>query len=593
MSDVLRVVLSRVKKARSSGSGYVGLCPAHEDKQPSLSISVGTTGNILLNCHAGCTFEAIVDALGIDRRELTVSRNDESARPELIATYVYRNSDGSVFARKGRYVDDVGAKTFRWWRPDPNDEGKWIPGGNNAPLYRLPELIAAPTTEIVVIVEGEKDADRLASLEYITTTTPGGAGARWRDDDTVYFKGRRVCIVADDDEPGRKKAKETREALIGVAAAVGIVTMPNPNRIKGFDASDFLDSGGTQDHLRAIVERFDEPQLPPEVVRYEILTERVLELWAKGGDEPGVYPGWRSLAKHYRPKTGQLTIVTGAPNAGKSTWLDDLIIRTSCADEDDSGESRARWRWIVFSAEQFPPERHAALLLQKLFAKPFTFGRSARISETDVRVGMGTLREYVTLLDPSFGHTSLDRILDVAAEVNARRSHDALLIDPYNVLAATSRAKNETEHEFINTALTRLRTFGQSERMHVVVVAHPTKLRRENDESEYPQVRPWDISGSAHWFNHADAIVAMWRAMHDDTKAKTGEVELSISKIRFQPECGQLGVVKLYFDKITTRYLEHPVVRSESSNRSGTQHSMKLAPWEEADVPATAKEGSA
>lgn len=38
-------------------------CPAHGDKHPSLSLSNGTDGRLLLRCHAGCDFTAILDAL--------------------------------------------------------------------------------------------------------------------------------------------------------------------------------------------------------------------------------------------------------------------------------------------------------------------------------------------------------------------------------------------------------------------------------------------------------------------------------------------------------------------------------------------------
>ena len=114
------------------------------------------------------------------------------------------------------------------------------------------------------------------------------------------------------------------------------------------------------------------------------------------------------------------------------------------------------------------------------------------------------------------------------------------------------------EHEFIAEMLAKLRVFAQTERMHVVVVAHPTKMRREEGETEYPVVRPWDISGSGHWFNHADEIVSVWRAMKDQERVERGEVEIHVQKIRFQPECGTLGMARLYFDRVTTRFLEEP-----------------------------------
>ena len=58
-------------QAKSSGSGgqYSGICPTHDDKDPSLSISV-KEGRILLHCHAGCHIKQILPKLGINMQDL-------------------------------------------------------------------------------------------------------------------------------------------------------------------------------------------------------------------------------------------------------------------------------------------------------------------------------------------------------------------------------------------------------------------------------------------------------------------------------------------------------------------------------------------
>jgi len=56
--------------AKRSGKGWVSLCPAHEDRTPSLSIDEGADGRVLLKCHAGCNTDDVLAALGITRRDL-------------------------------------------------------------------------------------------------------------------------------------------------------------------------------------------------------------------------------------------------------------------------------------------------------------------------------------------------------------------------------------------------------------------------------------------------------------------------------------------------------------------------------------------
>jgi hypothetical protein len=52
-------------KARRCGSGWIDVCPAHDDHSPSLSIDRGADGKLLLHCFTGCSFEDIVAAAGL------------------------------------------------------------------------------------------------------------------------------------------------------------------------------------------------------------------------------------------------------------------------------------------------------------------------------------------------------------------------------------------------------------------------------------------------------------------------------------------------------------------------------------------------
>ena len=60
----LKQLLDKLEGVKTSGAGHVALCPAHDDKSPSLSVGTGDDGRLLLNCQAGCTTEAVVSALG-------------------------------------------------------------------------------------------------------------------------------------------------------------------------------------------------------------------------------------------------------------------------------------------------------------------------------------------------------------------------------------------------------------------------------------------------------------------------------------------------------------------------------------------------
>lgn len=60
--------------ARQSGSGWIGHCPgemhAHGDRNPSLSISTGRSGRVVMHCFGGCSIESICAALKIKVSDL-------------------------------------------------------------------------------------------------------------------------------------------------------------------------------------------------------------------------------------------------------------------------------------------------------------------------------------------------------------------------------------------------------------------------------------------------------------------------------------------------------------------------------------------
>ena len=62
----LNEILGRLRGVRGGNGQYTAKCPAHDDRNASLSVGVGNDRRILLKCHAGCSSEAITAALGGD-----------------------------------------------------------------------------------------------------------------------------------------------------------------------------------------------------------------------------------------------------------------------------------------------------------------------------------------------------------------------------------------------------------------------------------------------------------------------------------------------------------------------------------------------
>lgn len=165
-------LLEGVKKC--SGNTYTALCPAHADNKPSLSVSTGSDGRILVNCHAGCSPQEVVNALGLEMKDLYPEKEKKQAR-KLVARYEYTDENGNLLSVKTRWEP----KSFTW---SYKENGEWKSGRNGDPV--LYNLYGIKDSETVYLVEGEKDVETLRSIGLAATSPPDGANGTWKK--TIY-----------------------------------------------------------------------------------------------------------------------------------------------------------------------------------------------------------------------------------------------------------------------------------------------------------------------------------------------------------------------------------------------------------------------
>lgn len=175
---------------------------------------------------------------------------DEAQVSNRQTEYNYIDEDGVLLFQVIRKTN----KEFSQRRPDPKNSSKWINNVKDVRQvpYRLPEIMNRPN-DVVFIVEGEKDADRLHSIGLLGSCNSGGAN-KWRDELTPHFEGRDVVIIPDNDDAGRKHLALVSEKLSGVAKSVKVLDLAKhwkhmPN--KG-DVSDYLNKFG-QEGFKSVV----------------------------------------------------------------------------------------------------------------------------------------------------------------------------------------------------------------------------------------------------------------------------------------------------------------------------------------------------
>lgn len=255
-TDLLDQIVSVLDRVNHDGDGFKASCPVPShgrgmgDRTPSFTVQPGDRTAVVYKCHAGCDQDAIRAAL-VARG--VVWPTSDTQRPAAdtwvpcghtrVDEYIYRDQNGAISFG----VTRCDQKDFAQWRPDPASKSgkRWsikdkATGERLVPYlpYRLPQVLAGIAEgKAIWIVEGEKDAKRLATMGIEATCNNGGAG-KWMAEHAAWLKGAHIVICADMDKPGFKHANHVVDTLIDLAASIEVV-----RAAEGKDVSDHFDAG--------------------------------------------------------------------------------------------------------------------------------------------------------------------------------------------------------------------------------------------------------------------------------------------------------------------------------------------------------------
>jgi hypothetical protein len=221
-------VAHRLAKPRRTGSGWTACCPAHEDSDPSLSISDGEKG-VVVKCHAGCSQENVLSALefmGVEIRRPKVNGNGHAHHEEfnlailaaakklpvefLTECFVHDEPGCVAF----EYLDAMGAPyRTKYRRALTGNRGFSTSGGKMVPygLWRMEQMMANDAR--LIICEGETDALTLWHHGFSALGISGADG--WKEEFCGSIpEGAKVFVALDADEGGKKFEESFRASKL-------------------------------------------------------------------------------------------------------------------------------------------------------------------------------------------------------------------------------------------------------------------------------------------------------------------------------------------------------------------------------------------
>ena len=404
---------------------------------------------------------------------------------------------------------------------------KMVQGAELIP-YNIDSLIGQTSC---IIHEGELDAaSSIAAGFKGVISVPAGANSNlsWLDRfmETHIEDLEEIIIAVDTDSAGIRLRDELVNRL-GAERCRVVAYGPDCK-----DANEHLVKYGLES-LRIAIEQAVE--VPLEGIFTAADLHGDLRALFDNGFGPGAETGWEEMDKICTYERRRNIIVTGTPGAGKSEWVDELVLRLCL---------RHQWKIGFFSPENIPIVYHLRKLIEKLTGHRFQNG-----------CGMteGLLARSEEFLAENVSHISLkgnatpDRVLAKARELVVRRGCRIFVFDPLNRFDHEP-APGQTETQYISNLLNKFTEFATQYNCLLILVAHPRKMNRNPTTGATPRVEMYDINGSADFYNKADYGIVVER------DKEIGITRVYVDKVKFK-HLGVGGVATFVYDPVNGRYL--------------------------------------
>jgi twinkle protein len=454
---------------------------------------------------------------------------------------------------------------FNYFRDGKLVNTKFRTGDKKFKMVKDAELIfynidSIKDTKECVIVEGEMDA-----LSYIqdgiknVISVPNGAS---KGNNNLQYLDNCIqdlehietfYIATDNDEPGLKLREELVRRLGG-------------EKCKKVTFDDFKDPNEYFLHHKFLKQTIDNAvDIPIDgIVRVEDIENEIDELYLNGLKR-GAITGIDSIDELISYELGRLVVVTGIPGHGKSEFVDDVLERLNRI---------YGWKVGLFSPENLPLQIHFSKLAEKLIGKSFSGDKKMRKDElVDAK---NYINDNFFFIKPTDENYSIDDILDRAKALIKKQGIKVLVIDPYNKLEHLI-PKGMSETNYIGMVLDKIIMFQKRYNVLVFLVAHPTKMKKNDGIFDIPTL--YDISGSANFYNKTDYGICVYRNWGEET------VEVHVQKVKFK-HLGSPGMASVKYNINNGRFTNIHTLSMEPE-WDNNNHLIRYEPKdnEEEDVP--------
>lgn len=285
---------------------------------------------------------------------------------------------------------------------------------------------------------------------------------------------------------------------------------------------------------------YDGNDFSEDTITFESVWDELLTEYANGitkGDSTHIL----EIDQHFRWMKGQINLLHGFGNFGKSTFLMQLALIKSLYDGT---------KWCFFSPEQMPPTFFYRDLIQALMGKTMDNKRFNPVTIYELNQIKDFVHSHFILTYPKKNNPTPDYIMDRLFENVITNKIDSCVIDPFNQLAHKWGARDD---HYLEDILTRFKRFTKQNNVYFTITTHPKNPGNPDPNYDMPTPDFWNIAGGAMWNNVMDNILVYHRPKHHIDKTDQSCI-FGSQKIRFQQMNGIPGDVIMIYDRKSFRF---------------------------------------
>lgn len=248
------------------------------------------------------------------------------------------------------------------------------------------------------------------------------------------------------------------------------------------------------------------------------------------------------LDEIFKWKKGQITLVSGHANSGKSEFMEAIMLVKSYHNGD---------KWAVYSPENYPADEWYFTFTERLLGMHLTPENKGRVSKEVFKEAYEFVSQHFFYVYPETLSPTPQNIKAKFLELIITKKVTGVLLDPFNQLINDYGKFNGRDDKYLETALGDFSRFAKENSVFFVIVAHPHKMQIGGD-GNYPMPNYFDIAGGAMWANKMDNIIIYHRPMNvTDPMSPICEVETK--KVKKQ-RLFKKGKIEGHFDFFKRRF---------------------------------------